>query len=306
VNFDPDTAGAKATERTLGLLVEEEFQIKVLTLEPGFDPDLFIRRKGKDAYAAALKKAQRYFDYLIERARAQFPIRNPEGKTQALKSLLPHFERLPNWIMRADFTREISQKLEVDLKFLERELRHAASGRSGSEAKTPLEIPVSDAEMVLVRALASEGDLLTEDHQSTREGAEQGFDPARQAFFVLRDERLHAGLAAESLIESLLQVDQRTVPLEEIPLADEDRRLLMSILTAKEQAPLSVLEIEGAVRALRRKALNRRLKEIERALEGPARVTDRQQQLQLAEERTRLKRALMDPGLLEGSTPPAA
>src|SRR6202011_5317048 len=32
VNFDPDTAGAKATERTLGLLIEEEFQIKVLTL----------------------------------------------------------------------------------------------------------------------------------------------------------------------------------------------------------------------------------------------------------------------------------
>ena len=47
VNFDPDTAGAKATERTLGLLVEEEFQIKVLTLETGFDPDLFIRRKGQ-------------------------------------------------------------------------------------------------------------------------------------------------------------------------------------------------------------------------------------------------------------------
>ena len=36
VNFDPDTAGAKATERTLGLLVEEEFQIKVLTLERRF------------------------------------------------------------------------------------------------------------------------------------------------------------------------------------------------------------------------------------------------------------------------------
>ena len=38
VNFDPDTAGAKATERTLGLLVEEEFNIRVLSLEQGFDP----------------------------------------------------------------------------------------------------------------------------------------------------------------------------------------------------------------------------------------------------------------------------
>ncbi len=82
VNFDPDTAGARATERTLGLLVEEEFQIKVLTLEPGFDPDLFIRRKGKDAYAAALKASQSYFDYLIERARAQFPVRSAGRQSQ--------------------------------------------------------------------------------------------------------------------------------------------------------------------------------------------------------------------------------
>ena len=73
VNFDPDTAGAKATERTLGLLVEEEFQVKVLTLEPGFDPDLFIRHKGKDAYAGALRNSQGYFDYLIERARTAVP-----------------------------------------------------------------------------------------------------------------------------------------------------------------------------------------------------------------------------------------
>ena len=61
VNFDPDTAGAKATERTLGLLVEEEFQIKVLTLEQGFDPDLYIRRKGKDAYGEALRSLAKIF-----------------------------------------------------------------------------------------------------------------------------------------------------------------------------------------------------------------------------------------------------
>ena len=88
VNFDPDTAGAKATERTLGLLVEEEFQIKVLTLEAGFDPDLFIRRKGKDAYAGELKKSQKYFDYLIEtRPRQIFhPQRRNQSESRQLSS----------------------------------------------------------------------------------------------------------------------------------------------------------------------------------------------------------------------------
>ncbi len=60
--------------------MEEEFNIRVLTLETGFDPDLFIRRKGKDEYGAALKDSQKYFDYLIDRARAQFGARSAETR----------------------------------------------------------------------------------------------------------------------------------------------------------------------------------------------------------------------------------
>ena len=84
VNFDPDTAGARATERTLGLLVEEEFNIRVLTLETGYDPDLYIRRKGKEAYGGALKSSQKSFDYLIDRGRAMFPGRNADSKVKGV------------------------------------------------------------------------------------------------------------------------------------------------------------------------------------------------------------------------------
>ena len=82
VNFDPDTAGAAAAERSLALLISEDFQIKVLTLESGFDPDLFIRRKGVPAYADALAHSQKYFDYLVDRARALHPVRNAGGQGQ--------------------------------------------------------------------------------------------------------------------------------------------------------------------------------------------------------------------------------
>ncbi len=146
VNFDPDTAGAKATERTLGLLVGEEFQIKVLSLEPGFDPDLFIRRKGKDAYAQALRASQAYFDYLIDRARQQFGVRSGEGKVKAVNYLLPHIQRVPSRIVRDELAREIAQKLAIDSAVLRQELKHAATKRSATAVKTPLEGQVTDAE----------------------------------------------------------------------------------------------------------------------------------------------------------------
>src|SRR5208283_1180391 len=114
VNFDPDTAGAAAAERSLALLVSEDFQVKVLTLESGFDPDLYIRRKGVDAYQEALRHSQKYFDYLIERARSQFATRPPGGKVKPLNYLLPHIRRVPSRIVRDEWANKFSHRLGID------------------------------------------------------------------------------------------------------------------------------------------------------------------------------------------------
>jgi DNA primase len=306
VNFDPDTAGAKATERTLGLLVEEEFQIKVLTLEAGFDPDLFIRRKGKEAYAEALKQSQRYFDYLIERTQGQFPIRSAEGKVKALNHLLPHIQRVPSRIVRDELAREIAQKLGIDSAVLRQELKHAAANRSTASVKAPIEAQVTDAEKLLIRALASAGEMnASDEYFSARDGAEEEFNPARQAHFVLKNERLHVGLATESLIETLLDSAAETADVMELPLPDSDRSLLAAILL-KEDEELTAERLEGAVRALRRIQLRRKLEQVQRQLQATRNQEPGQLQALLA-EKLRLKRALMDPGLAENGAPsPAA
>src|SRR5438874_6796326 len=235
VNFDPDAAGAKATERTLGLLIEEEFDIRVLTLEAGFDPDLFVRRKGKDAYAGALKNSQRYFAYLIERARMQFPVRSAEGKNRAMNYLLPHIQRVPSRIVRDELAEEIAQKLNIDNAVLRQELKHAANTRKTATIKTSAEAQVTDAEKILIRALASATQLQSEDYVSDRSGADDAFDPARQARYVLSSERLHVGLGTESLIESLLNAAPEIPDVMEIPGSDDDRRLLATILMKDDE-----------------------------------------------------------------------
>lgn len=296
VNFDPDTAGAKATERTLGLLVEEEFQVKVLTLESGFDPDLFIRRKGKDAYAGALRNSQKYFDYLIERARGQFPVRSAEGKVKAVNYLLPHIQRVPSRIVRDELAREMAQKLGIDSSVLRQELKHAAANRSTARLKAPAEAQITDAEKILIRALASATEMQTsEAHLSAREGVEEEFDPCRQAQFALKSEGLHQGVAAESLIEVLLRSEATHVT--DLPLPEGDRNLLASILM-KDDEELSAERLEGAVRALRRIQLRRKLERVQRELQS-TRGQDTGQIQALLEEKMRLKRALMDPSLAD-------
>jgi DNA primase len=294
VNFDPDTAGAKATERTLSLLVEEEFEIRVLTLETGFDPDLYVRRKGKDAYSVALKNSQKYFDYLIERARAQFQVRSGEGKRNALNYLLPHMQRVPSRIVRDELAEEIAQKLNIDGAVLRQELKHAATSRKTATLKAAPEGQITDAEKILIRALASGREFQLEDFASDRGGADDAFDPARQARYVLSAERLHVGLGTESLMEILLNVPENAEPME-MARSDGERALLAAILM-KEDEDLTAEKIEGAVRALRRVQIRRRLEQIQRQMES-ARTLDAGQLKSLMDEKLKLKRALMNPGL---------
>jgi DNA primase len=304
VNFDPDTAGAKATERTLGLLVEEEFQIKVLTLEQGFDPDLFIRRKGKDAYGEALKHSQRYFDYLIERARSHFPGRSGESKQKAVNYLLPHIQRVPSRIVRDELSQEIAQKLGIDSAVLRQELRHVASERSAASVKAPAEAQATDAERILIRALASARQMQSgAEHLSARDGAhdftkEEEFDPARQAQYVLQSEGLHRGLATESLVDALLNAGAELADVMEMPCSESERRMLASILF-KEDEELSAERLEGAVRALRRIHLRRRLEQVQRELTKPGLGDDKVLRNELLLEKDRLSRALRDPSLAE-------
>jgi DNA primase len=299
VNFDPDTAGAKATERTLGLLVEEEFQIKVLTLEQGFDPDLYIRRKGKDAYGEALRSSQKYFDYLIDRARSHFPVRSAEGKVKAVNYLLPHIQRVPSRIVRDELSQEIAQKLGIDSTVLRQELRHVASERSAAVVKSSAESQATDAERILIRALASARQMQPlGEHISARDGAEEEFDPARQAQYVLQSEGLHRGLATESLVQALLNAGPEVADVMEVQCSESERRTLASILL-KEDEELTAERVEGAVRALRRIHLRRRLEQVQRELIKPGVSDDKTLRNDLLLEKDRLSRALRDPSLAE-------
>src|SRR5215467_4843537 len=159
VNYDPDAAGQAATERSLSLLLEQDFEVRVLALPPigdrKADPDLFIREKGPEAYRNALKNSAPYVDYLISRAR-QMDLTTAEGKLRALNFLLPYLQKIPNRLLRSEWATRISQQLRVDEPVLRAALGKAAAERR-SEIKLQPELlsrSAKPAERRLIRMLA--------------------------------------------------------------------------------------------------------------------------------------------------------
>src|SRR5262249_14490000 len=156
---DPDFAGQAATERSLSALLEQDFEVKVLSLPPvgdkKADPDLFIREKGSEAYQKQLREAPAYVDYLISRAR-KMDLTSGEGKLRAVNFLLPYVQKVPNRILRSEWATRISQQLRLEEPVLRAALSKAAAERR-SEVKTQPELVGSAAKPVerrLIRMLA--------------------------------------------------------------------------------------------------------------------------------------------------------
>ena len=273
VNFDPDTAGAAATERSLSMLIEEEFEIKVLTLESGFDPDLFIRRKGAKAYADALMQSPKYFPYLIGRAINTFPVKTPEGKAKAVNYLLPYIRRVPQAIIRDELANDVAQRLGIDSALVRQELRHAATNRAVPIKPSP-DPQISEAEKIIVRLLAP--------------GASPELDELRNAAVeVLSSEGLIDGLASQTLLESLLS------PMQGSAQSESDQRLLAQILM-QESDEITQELVESAVEALRRRKMERRKRELNASIAEAERKNDVAILATLLQEKVAIEKALRE------------
>jgi DNA primase len=288
VNFDPDAAGAAATDRSLSMLLGEEFQIRILRLEEGFDPDLFVRKRGPEAYGNALRAAPKFFDYLVDRAMHNFPIKTPQGKKNAVNYFLPYIQRLPNRIERESLAGDIAQKLGVDSGVLRMEFKAAAVRRSNSASfpggQTAPDANITPAEKILVRAASSV--------------APNEAELRRRALDALATERLHVGLSAESVLEGILSCSA-TQPMQpadpmSLALSDADRSLLARIVM-REGEPLNAELLDGALEALRhRRQLSQRERELMRNVVEAERSNDAAAVLRLKQEKLDLDRKLAE------------
>lgn len=275
VNFDPDTAGANAAEKSIGLLTEEGFEVRVVTLEGGLDPDRFVRERGIQAYAEALKGAIRHSDYLIERARKLFPVRTAQGKVEAVNFLLPHIRRMPHAIVRDEFALDAAQKLGIDSARMREELKQAAAKRQGQIPAIKMS-NLSECERVLMRAFA---------------GAPEGETFRRAADAMMSQVEHFEGLGIFATLQELAE-RQDTDPLE--VLREQGARALVAQLLMRESEPVTLHELESALLTLEQHSVEHRQRRIRSEIGEAERKGDLAGVTALMTERMELDRRLRE------------
>ncbi len=274
VNFDPDAAGANAAEKSISLLTEEGFAIKLVTLEGGLDPDRYIRERGVDAYKEAIRGARRQSDYLIARAMVQFPGASAEQKVKALNFLLPHIRRNPEKLARDQFAGDAAQKLGIDSAVLREELRQAALKRRERVETRPAAL--TEVERVLLRALA----VTDPEGETSRKLAAQ---------MVVEQPVWFEHLGAFQAMQALAIRAARD-PMDAVE--DAAQRALLAEALLGESRPPEADEVESALQEVQERAMESRLRNLRAQIAEAERRGDHAELAVLTQQKLDLDRTL--------------
>jgi DNA primase len=278
VNFDPDTAGANAAEKSIALLTEEGFEVRVLTLDAGLDPDRYIRERGARAYADALRAAPSFQTWLTDRARHLFPSRDPKSKTEALNFLLPHIRRIPSRIARDAFAIDAAQALGIDSALVRAELKEAAAKRRDSLGAQ--NYPLTHSERVLLQAFSAPR---SSECYLVAEGA---WHQHQAEFSALRSD-------VRAIVEQLRNRPAGADPMTALA-SPAERQLLAELFLSIHDAEPDADAVEDAILAIRCSALEQQQRELRVAIEQAERAGKAEEIARLTRENQEVTRKLRE------------
>src|SRR5216684_7352761 len=139
LSYDPDAAGEGAAARSCDLLVAEGFDVNVVVLDRGEDPDIFIRKQGPDRYRERLRNSRPYLEYLLDQAASGLDFGQDDSRRQFLGRMLTVASRIPDAAARDQFADRIAHKARITEDVVRAEIRKAAVGRR--TAVTTRELP---------------------------------------------------------------------------------------------------------------------------------------------------------------------
>ncbi len=250
--YDPDRAGQTAAERSSELLVSEGFDVNVVRLPEGEDPDNFIQKRGREAFVGQLRQSRPYLEFLLDRAAAEHDLGRDDSRREFLKRMLGVAARIPDPAVRDQFADRLAHKARVTEEVVRSEIRKAAGAR-----KT--ELPAERLPSLMTRVLAAEKGLLWS----------LMHDPAATLPWLahLEMEDLK-GLSTARILSMAIELgaaDPESTPNVLMERLNTVEAELLAAMAAEASAPVSRPDV--CVQSLKRRRFEREQAEVQREID---------------------------------------
>ena len=274
INYDGDSAGIKAARRAVEELLPQDFEIKVLVLPNGMDPDDFLRASGADAYNAARGQATPFLFFVFDASMRGRSLANPKHKAEAIEDVVPVLASIKNPIQKRESFDQAMDYFRVDDAGLKRDLWHAVkSGQNAPaeaikrEVKRVAKAKITVAEQQLLELLIHDAEL-------------------RQMVLPILEESDYESLSTAGIFRAMYSIDERGEEMDlgailNETMGDEIAEDLVPMLMIGEtkRGEGEVLdsvfhEAENCILSLRSMAIQNRIQEVSQELLAAEQIGD--------------------------------
>ncbi|MCH8941047.1 MAG: DNA primase [Bacteroidetes bacterium] len=123
--FDSDTAGIKASMRSIEILLGQDFEIKITALPKDEDPDSYVNKYGKDKFYELLNKARNFLEYQTAYYEDEGMFEEPVTTAEAIRELVKPAALIKDELKRSLLIKTIAKKFNLREMLIETELNKA-------------------------------------------------------------------------------------------------------------------------------------------------------------------------------------
>ncbi len=166
INYDGDQAGVAAARKAIMHLLPQDFDIKVLVLPDGKDPDDFVREKGAESYNEARGKAQPYLQFVLDSAVRGRNLAVARQKGEAIEDVLAVLPNIRHQIQKRESFDQTMNFFRVEDAAIKRDLWKLVKSGVGVEPETlqqqvkrATQVKLTVAEQLLLELLVHDREL---------------------------------------------------------------------------------------------------------------------------------------------------
>lgn len=294
INYDGDDAGIKAARRAVEHLLPYDFDVKVLVLPDGKDPDDFIRENGVEEYNKARGKATTFMRFSLDSAIKGRNLHNAKQKAEAIEEFLPIVTAIRNNIQKRETFDQAMEFFHVEDAGLKRELwnavndvRQATSQVVTQKISRAARAKVTVAERQLLELIVHDGELRDVILPQLEPSDYENLPTAEIFAAVGAAHAIGKDIDPEILVEHLGD-DETSLDLARELLNTKRER------EAGEALDTALIRAENCVFALRNMAIGNRITEISREANHAEQSGDRERFGHLTREQLDLEKIRRD------------
>jgi DNA primase len=159
--FDGDAAGQRAATRAFDELITSGVSFRVASIPPPDDPDSYIKKFGRDAFAKLIRGADDFFEFYLKYLCSVHDVRTDRGRVNVTQSMKDVLHPTYRDVIVDTYAQKTAQRLGVDPEAVRAEFKKrgrakpvmARDGSPDQPESTPAEPPPSEREFWLLRFL---------------------------------------------------------------------------------------------------------------------------------------------------------